>query len=469
MKEIRAYKTWISLGALFLVGAFIWFCSIPQGVSSEAWHLFAIFTVTLIGIILKPFPMSVISLIALTVAIVTNTLPIVDAFSGFSNEIVWLVVFAFFISRGFISTGLGSRIAYQIMSVFGKNSLGLGYGLVLTDLILAPTIPSVTARIGGVVFPILKSINEVFTGPSHDPKMGAFLTQVTFQGSMITSAMFLTSMAGNPLIAEIAKSQGIDMTWGSWLTAAIVPGILSLIFIPYILHYLAPPSIQRTPHARAMALEKLEKLGPMKRQEKIMLGAFVLLIVLWVMGPYIGMKATAAAMVGMCVLLITKIIQWQDVLQERGAWDTFIWFSILITFAAYLNKLGFIAWMSHSLVFYVEGFHWVIGFILICLMYFYSHYLFVSCVAHISAMYIPLLMIAIAIGTPPGLAAFVLGFFSSLMGALTHYGTGQAPILFSTGYLTTGQWWGRGLVCSFANIFIWLVFGGLWWKVLGLW
>jgi DASS family divalent anion:Na+ symporter len=218
-----------------------------------------------------------------------------------------------------------------------------------------------------------------------------------------------------------------------------------------------------------MAADKLKALGPMKGKEWIMLGCFLLLIVLWVLGPRIGMKATVAAMIGLAVLLLSGIIKWKDVLEEHGAWDTFVWFATLITLAAYLNKLGFTTWFSQFVVGHVGGMEWVAGFIIVSLIYFYSHYFFASCVAHIGAMYAPLLIVSIALGTPPELAALLLGFFSSLMGALTHYGSGQAPILFGTGYLTTAQWWKMGFLSSLVNIGIWMVAGGIWWKILGLW
>lgn len=468
-KRMKEYKKAFFFALTVLIGIVIWFSPAPVGVQKDAWHLFAIFVATVVGVILKPIPMGSIAIVVLTLSIITNTLTMSEAFSGFSNEIVWLVVFAFFISRGFISTGLGSRVAYKIMSLFGKNSLGLGYGLVLTDLILAPTIPSVTARVGGVVYPILKSVADIFTGKSTDPKMGAFLTQATFQGSMITSAMFLTSMAGNPLVAELARNHGIEITWASWAIAAVVPGLLSLIAVPYVLFCLAPPTIRQTPHAKQMAEERLKNLGPMKEKEWIMLGAFILLIILWVIGPSIGIKATVTAMVGLAVLLLTGIIRWREVLEEQGAWDTFIWFATLITLASYLNKFGFTEWFSQYVVYHVGGLEWVYGFIIISLIYFYSHYFFASCVAHIGAMYAPLLIVAIALGTPPELAALTLGFFSSLMGALTNYGSGQAPILFGAGYMTTGQWWKMCFISSLVNIGIWMILGGLWWKILGLW
>jgi DASS family divalent anion:Na+ symporter len=462
-------KNSVYLVIALALGLLIWFLPPPEGVNVQGWHLFALFVSTMICVILKPLPMGVIAIISLTIAVVTHTLTFAEAFSGFSNDVVWLVVFAFFVARGFIATGLGNRMAYKVMSVLGKNSLGLGYGLVATDLILAPAIPSVTARVGGIVYPIVKALADVFTGKSHDPKMGGFLAMTAFQGSAITSAMFLTAMAGNPLIAEIARGQGIEITWASWAVAAAIPGLLSLIAIPWVIFRLMPPTIRQTPHAKEMADERLRHMGPMKNNEWVMLFTFLLLLVLWVIGPYIELRATVAAMIGLVILLVSGIMKWKDVIEEHAAWDTFIWFATLVTLSGFLNKFGLTTWFSHWVVSNVSGFEWIIGFIIVALIYFYSHYFFASNVAHLGAMYAPLLIVAIALGTPPELAALTLAFFSSLFGGLTHYGSGPAPILFGTGFLSVGQWWKMGLICSFVNIGIWMIFGGIWWKVLGLW
>ncbi len=423
----------------------------------------------MIAVILRPLPMGVVAILSLTFAVTTNVLTFPEAFSGFSNEVVWLVVFAFFVARGFISTGLGNRLAYKIMSILGKNSLGLGYGLLATDLILAPAIPSVTARVGGIVYPMVKSLAGVFTGASHDPKMGGFLALTAFQGSAVTSAMFLTAMAGNPLIAEIARGQGIDISWASWALAAIVPGLISLAVIPYILFRIISPTIRQTPHAKEMAAERLKEMGPMKRKEWIMCGTFILLIFLWIIGPYIDMKATVAAMIGLVILLLSGILKWKDVIEESSAWDTFIWFATLVTLSGFLNKMGLTTWFSEAVVSNISGLEWIVGFIIIGLIYFYSHYFFASSVAHIGAMYAPLLIVSIALGTPPELAVLTLAFFSNLYAGLTHYGSGPAPILFGTGYVSVATWWKMGFIISIVNILIWMIIGGLWWKVLGLW
>ncbi len=462
-------KKTISLGASILIGLVLWQSPGPEGLDPKGWQLFSIFVAAMLAIILKPLPMGTVALLALLLTVITGTLSFNDAFSGFSNEIVWLVILAFFVARGFIMTGLGNRLAYKIMSVLGKNSLGLGYGLVATDLILAPSIPSVTARVGGIVYPMVKALADVFTGKSHDPRMGAFLAVCAFQGSAITSAMFLTSMAGNPLIAELARAQGIQITWGSWAVAAIVPGLLSLIAIPYLMYRIAPPTIRQTPHAKEMAAERLRSMGPMSRNEWIMLLTFILMIALWILGPKINLKATITALLGLSILLLSGIMKWKDVIEETGAWDTFIWFATLVTLSGFLNKFGLTGWFSTYVVENVSGFHWVAGFVIVALIYFYTHYFFASNVAHIGAMYAPLLIVSVALGTPPELAALTLAFFSSLYGGLTHYGSGPAPILFGMGYLTVAEWWKLAFYCSVGNVVIWMLAGGLWWKILGLW
>jgi len=462
-------KSAVSLAICVFLGLLIWFLPEPAGVADNGWELFAIFVATMIAVILKPLPMGVIAITSLTIATATNVLTFAEAFSGFSNDIVWLVVFAFFIARGFISTGLGNRVAYKVMSRLGKNSLGLGYGLVATDLLLAPAIPSVTARSGGIVYPVVKALAAVFTGKSHDPKMGGFLSMVAFQGSVITSAMFLTAMAGSPFIAELARGQGIEISWGRWALAAVVPGFLSLLIVPYVLYKLAPPTIRQTPHAKEMALEQLKSMGPMQRKEWIMVATFVFLIIFWIIGPYIGMKATIATMIGLTILLLSGILSWRDVIEETGAWDTFIWFATFVTLSGFLNKFGLTGWFSQWVVGHMVGFHWMFGFLILSLIYFYSHYFFASNVAHIGAMYAPFLVLAVAMGTPRELAALMLAFFSNLFGGLTHYGSGPAPIFFGAGYVSVPTWWKMGFVASVINILLWVVIGGMWWKLLGLW
>ena len=137
----------LRLGVSVAVALVIWFLPRPEGVTADAWHLLAIFVGTIIGIIFEPLPMGAIAVCGITALTLTRTLPLNDALSGFSHPVIWLVVVAFFISRGFIKTGLGARIAYIFMKWLGRRTIGLGYSLIATDLVLAPSIPSITASV----------------------------------------------------------------------------------------------------------------------------------------------------------------------------------------------------------------------------------------------------------------------------------------------------------------------------------
>ncbi len=436
-------------------------------------HLFALFVTTIAGIIVKALPMGAVAIIGIAATALTGTLSITDSMSGFSDVVIWLIVLAFFISRGFIKTGLGARVAYTFMALLGKRTLGLSYGLAATDLVLAPAMPSNTARGGGIVMPIMASLARAYgskPGDASSRKMGSFLTLTAYQVNCITSAMFLTSMAANPLAQKLAGDLKVNLTWGGWALAALVPGLTALLVVPFLIYKLHPPEITETPEAVAIAKGHLLELGPIKVQEWKMLGVLVMLLVLWIFSRQLGdLNATTAALAGLTVLLLSGVLSWDDIKAETGAWDTLVWFAALVMMASFLNKLGMVPWFSKTMGGMVAGKSWIAAFLVLALVYFYSHYFFASNTAHVASMYAAFLGVSIAAGAPPMLAALVLAFFSNLFAGMTHYGTGPAPVLFGTGYVEVGTWWRLGLLISLVNILIWVVLGGVWWKVLGLW
>lgn len=455
-----------------LVGLVIWFSPVPNGITIQAWHLLAIFVATVVGIIVRPVPMGAIALLGIIVTILTGTLSITDSLSGFSNKVIWLIVTAFFISRGFIKTGLGARIAYLFISLLGKKSLGLAYGFVASDLVLSPAIPSNTARGGGILYPIIHSTAKTFGSEpetNSSRKIGSFLIFTSFHGLNITSAMFLTAMAANPLAMELASGLGVKITWGGWALAALVPGLLSLIIVPLFIYKIYPPEIKETPNATKLAKAKLKEMGKMKKQEWILLFTFFFLLSLWIFGQYINLNSTTTALSGLGILLVTNVLTWDDILNERGAWTTLVWYASLVMMATFLTKLGLIPWVATNIKGMIIGSNWVVAFTILSLVYFYSHYFLASNTAHVSSMYAPFLAVSIAIGTPPVLAALVLGFFSNLFSSMTHYGTGAAPVFFGSDYIDMKTWWKLGFYISVINIIIWLGVGGAWWKVIGLW
>ena len=455
----------------FILGALAWKAPIPSGLTDVGWHLLVIFTLTIASIIAKPLPMGALALISITIAVLTGTVTVKTAFDAFGQAVVWFVVAALFIAEGFKVTGLGRRIGLFFTKILGKKTLGLGYGLLATDLILSPLIPSVTGRVAGIVFPILQGIAESFGSFPNSPssrRMGHFLTLTAFQGTVITSAMFLTAMAANPMIAALSIKQGLQVTWLSWASAAFVPGLLSLIVMPLVIYYLYPPDITSTPDAAAFAKKQLQDTGPVKPKEWILVGTLLLLLTLWIFGGALGVDAAVAAFLGLSILLVTQVVDWDKLLKVSIAWETFVWFSVLLVLAAQMSHHGVVEWFVKLVESQFIGLDWKFSFPLLVLLYFYSHYFFASSTAHVAAFFIPFLVLAIGLGTPPQLAMFVFIFTSSLFGGLTHYSLSPAPLLFGVGYVPLKEWWKVGFVISVVNILIWFIVGPLWWKLIGV-
>ncbi len=472
------------------IGLIIWFViPAPEDVAPNAWQLLALFVATIAAIIGKAMSIGALSMLAITLVAVTGVtsdkpaVAIADALSSFANPLIWLIGVSIMISRALIKTGLGARIGYGFIAIFGRRTLGIGYALALAELTIAPVTPSNTARGGAIMHPIMRAIAGSF---DSDPKQGTegrigkYLALVNYHANPITSAMFITATAPNPLVVKlIADATGaqISISWGMWALAMLLPGLVGIALMPLVLYWLYPPQIKHTPDAAQFARDKLAERGALNRGEKVMLTVFVLLLLLWagvpamVFGSAWALDATTTAFIGLGALLLTGVLDWEDVLKEKSAWDTIVWFSALVMMATYLNKLGLIGWFSKSIETAIGGLGlgWAGAAALLLLAYLYAHYLFASTTAHITAMFAAFFGAGIALGAPALPFALLMAAASNIMMTLTHYATGTSPVIFGSGYTTLGEWWKAGFLMSLVLIAVWLVAGGFWWKLLGYW
>ncbi|KAK3042948.1 hypothetical protein RJ639_001024, partial [Escallonia herrerae] len=409
----------------------------PDKVSRQAWQLFAIFLITIAGLILSPLPVGAWAFLCLTLTVITKTLPFAAAFAAFTNEVIWLIVASFFFSRGFVKTGLGDRIAMYFVRWLGKSTLGLSYGLVLGEAVICPAMPSSTARAGGIFLPIIKSLSSsAGSQPKDDSarKLGAYLVQSQLQSACSSSGLFLTAAAQNLLCVKLAEALGVEVKvqWVTWFKAASLPALISLLATPFILYKIFPPETKSTPDAPIMAARKLESMGPVKRNEWIMVGTMLITITLWVSGETLGVASVVAAMLGLSILLLSGVLDWDDCLSEKSAWDTLAWFGVLVGMAAQLTALGIVPWMSKCVANFLKSLSlsWPGAFFILQPAYFFIHYLFASQTAHVGALYSAFLSMHLASKVPGLLAALALGYNTNLFGALTHYSSGQAAVYY---------------------------------------
>jgi DASS family divalent anion:Na+ symporter len=444
----------------------------PAGITDASWRLFAIFVATIVGSIVRPVPAGAMVFLGVCAVALTGALPPAEALRGYADPIVWLVLCAFFMSRGVLKTGLGRRIAFLFIRAIGHRSIGLAYALVGTDALLASLVPSNGARAGGVVFPVAKSLADAYDsapGPSAR-RLGAYLMTTVYQCDVVACAMFLTGQASNVLIAKFAlDAANVELTYARWFVGGVVPGLLCLALVPLLLYRIYPPEVRHTPGAARLAADTLRAMGRTTRDERVMLVVFAGVAALWMTTALHGINYAIVALTGICALLLTGVLTWDELLGERAAWDVFIWYGGLVRMAEALGETGITRLFAQATAGYTAGWAWGAALAGLALVYYFAHYGFASITAHATAMFTPFLVVILAAGAPPLLAVLVLAYFSNLSAALTHYGTTPAPIYFGARFVSQRAWWTHGFLASLLTITIWSTVGLLWWRLLGWW
>ena len=451
-------------GASLALALGIWFCPIPEGLTPPAWHLFAIFVSAIVSVVIGAFPILTASVFGLAAAVLTGTLAPADAYSGFANPTIVLIVVAFLVARAVVKSGLGERLGYRAISLFGRSTLGLSYSIFVVDGIISPAFPSNTAR-SGVLYPLVFSVAEA-AGAKPDRedrrRLGRFLMFSGIASLSLSSALWLTAMAANPLGVEIARSQGVKIGFGSWLVASSVPTLAAMVLLPWVLYRIIRPEVTATPEAPAEARRALTALGPLTPQQKIVGATFVGMVALWGASATFGIDTTAVAFLGLGVLLATGVLTLADIAKEGDTLATFIWFAALFTMSDQLNKMGFMEFLGNRLVLRLGGLSPGVAGIVLIVAYVALHYLFVSQTAHLLALFGVFLGVGTKLGVPATVLAFQLLFATNFFSGITPQGSSANLLFAGSGYLSQGDLYKLGAISTGFCLLLYLVLGTPW-------
>lgn len=467
-----------------LVGGCILLLPTPDGLSINAWIYFAVFMMVVVGLVLEPIPGALIGLIGVGILIwlkigpkgtgdvetvIKSSEAVKWGLSGFSNSTVWLIFAAFMLGMGYDKSGLGKRIALLLVKFLGRTTLGLGYAIAIADGILAPFIPSNSARSGGTLYPIVSSIPPMLDSyPQKGArKVGAYLVWVSLAATCVTSSMFFTGLAPNLLAMETAMKSGFEgISWVGWFIAFAPCGILLFILTPLLTYWVYPPEIKGSSEAPKWASEELSKMGKMNIKEYLMIALAVFALVFWIGGKAIGVDATTVALTVMIGMVLCNIISWNDLLGNKSAWNVLAWFGSLVTLAGGLSNVGFLKWVADIGGIYLKELDPTIAFVGIVVLFYLLHYFFASTTAHVTA----LLGLFIAVGANiPGIdvqqMTLLMLLSLGIMGIITPYGTGPSPVWYGSGYITSMEFWRLGFIFGMFYLVVFLVICVPWVKL----
>lgn len=453
------------------VAALIALSPAPAGLAANAWYYFAIFAGVILALITEPLPSAAVGLIGVTL-IAALGLPFsaaqkIDpafrlpaeaikwALAGFANSVVWLIFGAFVFAMGYEKTGLGRRIALGLVRRLGGRTLGLGYAIMLADLVLAPFTPSNSARSAGTIFPVVRGIPPLYASlPGESArKIGAYLMWTAFAATCVTSSMFVTAVAPNLLALELVKkATGIEVTWVQWFTSFLPIGAPLLLALPWLIYKIYPPEIRRSAEVPQWAAQELARLGAISRRELTMAALVVVALGLWIFGGNV-IDAALVALVAVSLMIVCRVVSWDDILNHSAAWNTLVWFATMINLADGLNKTGFITWFGKHAAALLAGHSPLLVLVALVAFFYLVHYMFAGLTAHTTAVLPVMLAAGAAVpGMPVRTLALLLVFSLGIMGVLTPYATGPAPIYYGCGYITRRDFWRLGLI--FGLIFL---------------
>lgn len=466
---------YVKLFIPFVVGLIVYFIPIPEGLNANAWLYFSIFIGLIIGLILEPISPALIGVIAVTLAvlfkvgpvgsnnietIIKDSVAIKWGLSGFSDSVVWLIFAAFTIGLGFSKTGLGERLALYLVSKLGKSTLGLGYAIAIVDLVLAPFIPSNAARSGGTVYPIVSNISPMFESyaDKNPRKIGAYLVWMGLASSCLTSSIFLTGQAPNPLALSLISKNGVMVVdWLSWFLAFLPVGLILFVITPILGYFIYPPEVKGSKEIAIWANEKYQALGKMPTSQIFMLIIALIGLVLWVGSGFFKINATTTALIMIILMIACKIITWQDFLGNKPAWNTLVWFATLVTMAGGLKNVGFLDYLANSLGHKLSGFEPFIATVLLLMLFSWLRYFFASGTAYVTAIIAVFVSLASSIkGANPAEVMLILTLPMGFMGIITPYGTGSSPLWFGSNYIKGPQFFLLGGI--FALIYMVIYF-----------
>jgi L-tartrate/succinate antiporter len=462
-----------------IVAILIAFIPAPAGLAQHAWYYFAIFAGVIVALMLEPIPGAAIGLIGVTLVALLcewvffspeqlakpgfkpGTTALNWALSGFANATVWLIFGAFMFALGYEKTGLGRRIALLLVRALGRRTLTLGYAVMAADLVLAPFTPSNTARSGGTIFPVIRNLPPLYDSWPNDPsarRIGSYIMWTAIATTCVTSSMFLTALAPNLLAAEIIrKTVHVELNWMEWFLAFAPAGVIMLLAVPLLTYVLYPPEVKQGDEVPAWAARTLNEMGPVTGRE-IVLGVLVTIaLLLWIFGGELVNPTTAALMV-IVLMLVTKVVTWDDMLANKQAWNTYAWFATLVALADGLSKTGFVKWFADVMASHMSGVSPTMATVILVLVFFVSHYLFASVTAHATAMLPVMLTVGSTVpGLPMEAFALILALTLGIMGIITPYGTGPSPVYFGSGYLPAGDYWRLGAIFGAIYLVLYLL------------
>ncbi|MCI5140178.1 MAG: TRAP transporter large permease subunit [Candidatus Electrothrix sp. ATG1] len=205
------------------------------------------------------------SIMAVIVILVLDIAPPEVVLSGFTSGSFFMALSIFGLSAILTTSGLTYRIVINLFRFLPLSQFWHSLAIFITGIFLTPLFPSANGRIG-IATPILLDMVESL-GYKKGGKASTRLAIATFSGFTMFSSIFLSSKSMHFIVFGILPLQVRDrFNWGYWFYAAIVAGLVLMIFY-FLLTQIMFRNSDKPRLSRDIIKAQYDVLGPLNAQE----------------------------------------------------------------------------------------------------------------------------------------------------------------------------------------------------------
>lgn len=326
-----------------IVGLWIALSSPFPGLEANAMQVLGITTFAVIFWAFGVIPDMITALLMNVLFVLIVKIPFATAFGGFSNSALWLVLAAMLFSAALNSTGLIRRFSLWMLKVLPGTYFGQLLGLYLTGfVVIGPMVPSAVAKVS-IPTPFALGVARSM-GLEDGSRGAAGLSLGVFISSAVLGGIaFMTGMAPNiAYIGALSADVKQQITWSGWLAAGLPIALLIGIVMFLILWLYFGKGVEAV--SKEQVYSQLAELGPMTTKEKVSGVIILATFILWIMGSYIGVGATEAALVAMAALFLANIVSNKDL--AGVSWSVWIYLGLILNIGADMTQVGVDKWLN---------------------------------------------------------------------------------------------------------------------------
>ena len=274
----REWVAWARQLATIAVPLALWFA--PLGLPAATQHGLAITAFMVVGWILEVTDYAITGLVGCFLFWALNVTKIDVAFSGFADSTSWFIFAALLLGTLSTKTGLAARLANAVMRRVGTSYAGVLLGLVVTNFLLTPVVPSGISRVA-IMGTITVGLIEAFgLQRGSNAARGMFL--VTTYAAALFDKFMVSGAASITAHGLMERTGGVSVSWSQWFAAYAPCDVLVVIAAWWLALKLFPAETTSLEGGAAYLQRQAEGFGPMTPVQKRAALLLLAAVLLWV-------------------------------------------------------------------------------------------------------------------------------------------------------------------------------------------